>query len=87
MIPLAHPSASCACKVRFHVMHTIIFFFFQVILEGAFGNGIHGDIAVDDFYLLNETECPTIYGNGELNSFVSFVLVSIFPLIGLSFLT
>ena len=28
------------------------------------GNGIHGDIAVDDFCLLEEEECQTIYGNG-----------------------
>lgn len=39
-------------------------FIFEVILEGVVGKGIHGDIAVDDFCLLEEEECQTIYGNG-----------------------
>ena len=36
----------------------------QVIIEGVLGNGIYGDIAVDDLSFLNETDCQTIYGDG-----------------------
>jgi len=42
----------------------IFFLSFQVTLQGVFGNGIHGDIAVDDLSLSNEEECNTVYGDG-----------------------
>jgi len=41
-----------------------IFFSFQVTLQGVFGNGIYGDIAVDDISLSSEEECNTIHGEG-----------------------
>ena len=37
---------------------------FQFILEGVAGSGIYGDIAVDDFSLLDQKQCDTIMGNG-----------------------
>ena len=37
---------------------------FQVILEGVFGSGIFGDIAVDDLSLLGENICDSVEGNG-----------------------
>ena len=37
---------------------------FKVLLEGSFGSGKQGGIAVDDLYFSNEEECPTMYGNG-----------------------
>ncbi|XP_078372311.1 uncharacterized protein LOC144655983 isoform X2 [Oculina patagonica] len=36
---------------------------YKVVLEGVVGNGVHGDIAVDDFSLLDGEECQTIFGN------------------------
>lgn len=32
---------------------------FKVILEGVVGNGIYGDVAVDDVSLLEEKKCDT----------------------------
>ena len=37
---------------------------FQVILEGVFGGGIYGDIAVDDLSLLGQKQCDAITGFG-----------------------
>ena len=45
----------------------LTFLSFQVTLQGVFGNGIHGDIAVDDISLSSEEECNTIYGEGKLS--------------------
>ncbi|XP_067041831.1 uncharacterized protein [Acropora muricata] len=41
---------------------------YQVLLEGSFGSGNHGGIAVDDLYFSNEKECPTIYGHESVPS-------------------
>lgn len=37
---------------------------FQVVLEGVVGNGIRGDIAVDDLFFIDEEECQVKYGTG-----------------------
>ncbi|XP_015778731.1 PREDICTED: MAM and LDL-receptor class A domain-containing protein 1-like isoform X3 [Acropora digitifera] len=41
---------------------------YQVLLEGSFGSGKQGGIAVDDLYFSNEKECPTIYGHESVPS-------------------
>ena len=53
--------------------------FLQVILEGVLGNGIYGDIAVDDLSFLNEEDCQTIHGDGH--KIISLFSISMFMVV------
>lgn len=37
------------------------------MIEGVRGNGVHGDIALDDLLILDGENCQTVYGNGQLS--------------------
>ena len=34
------------------------------MIEGVRGNGVHGDIALDDLLILDGENCQPVYGNG-----------------------
>ncbi|PFX21360.1 G-protein coupled receptor GRL101 [Stylophora pistillata] len=40
-----------------------IFNSFKIVIEGVRGNGVYGDIALDDLLILEGENCQTVYGN------------------------